>query len=286
MKNIIEIKNMSYRYPVSDDFCLKNITFSIQKGAFTAIVGNNGAGKTTLCNAIRGFVPHFYKGELAGEVIVDGKQIVDYQLGQLGEKIGYVFQNPFSQISGVKDSVFNEVAYGLENLGVPVDEIIQRVEDVLKLVNIEHLRDKNPFELSGGQRQRVALAAIIVMNPDILVIDEPTSQLDPIGTEAIFDVIRLMKERGKTVLLVEHKMDLIAEYADNILVLHEGALVMQGPVREVFSDPKYSTFNIQYPHVNEVALNLIEIGVPLKFIPIRNEELPKALEMEWEENND
>lgn len=286
MKNIIEIKNMSYRYPVSDDFCLKNITFSIQKGAFIAIVGNNGAGKTTLCNAIRGFVPHFYKGELAGEVIVDGKQIVDYQLGQLGEKIGYVFQNPFSQISGVKDSVFNEVAYGLENLGVPVDEIIQRVEDVLKLVNIEHLREKNPFELSGGQRQRVALAAIIVMDPDILVIDEPTSQLDPIGTEDIFDVIRLMKERGKTVLLVEHKMDLIAEYADNILVLHEGALVMQGPVREVFSDPKYATFNIQYPHVTEVALNLIEIGVPLKFIPIRNEELPKALEMEWEENND
>lgn len=124
------------------------------------------------------------------------------------------------------------------------------------------------------------------MDPDILVIDEPTSQLDPIGTEDIFNVIRIMKERGKTVLLVEHKMDLIAEYADNILVLHEGSLVMQGPVREVFSDSKYSTYNIQYPYVTEVALNLKEMGVPLKFIPIQNEELPKSLEIEWEENND
>ncbi|WP_225986158.1 energy-coupling factor ABC transporter ATP-binding protein [Psychrobacillus glaciei] len=277
MTTMIDLKNVSYRYPVSDDFTLKNISFSIEKGKFTAIIGNNGSGKTTLCNTIRGFVPHFYKGDLEGNVLVDQVNITDYQLGQLGEKVGYVFQNPFIQVSGVKDNVFEEVAYGLENLGVPVEEIKARVEEVLKLVKIEHLRDKNPFGLSGGQRQRVALASIIVMDPEILVIDEPTSQLDPIGTEQIFDIIRLMKERGKTIVLVEHKMDLIAEYADDLLVMHEGELVMQGSVREVFANPEFEKYEIQYPHVTEVALQLQKSGMPLSFLPIRDKELTQAL---------
>lgn len=277
MTAMINLKNVSYRYPVSDDSVLKNISFSIEKGKFTAIIGNNGSGKTTLCNTIRGFIPHFYKGDLEGEVVIDHTKITDYQLGQLGEKVGYVFQNPFIQVSGVKDNVFEEVAYGLENLGVPVEEIKTRVEEVLKLVKIEYLRDKNPFELSGGQRQRVALASIIVMDPEILVIDEPTSQLDPVGTQQIFEIIRLMKERGKTIVLVEHKMDLIAEYADDLLVMHKGELVMQGPVREVLADPAFEKYQIQYPHVTEIALQLQKSGIPLSFLPIRDEELAEAL---------
>ncbi|MGK7377500.1 energy-coupling factor ABC transporter ATP-binding protein [Planococcus sp. 1R117A] len=277
--NMIDLKNVSYRYPVSDDYVLKNVSFSIEKGKFTAIIGNNSSGKTTLCNTIRGFIPHFYKGDLEGEVLVDGIPIQDAQLGQLAEKVGYVFQNPFIQVSGVKDNVFEEVAFGLENLGVPVDEIRLRVEEMLKLVNIDHLRDKNPFELSGGQRQRVALASIIVMDPDILVIDEPTSQLDPIGTEQIFDIIRLMKERGKTIVLVEHKMDLIAEYADDLLVMHKGELVMQGAVRDIFADPQFGQYDIQYPHVTELALLLQKAGMPLAFLPIRDSELAEALNL-------
>ncbi len=277
MNSIIEMTNVSYRYPVSDDWIIKNASFTIEKGKFTAIIGNNGSGKTTLCNIIRGFIPHFYKGVLEGDVIVDDKKIIEYQLGQLGEKIGYVFQNPFIQVSGVKDTVFDEVAYGLENLGVEENEIIDRVNEILQLVKIEHLREKHPMGLSGGQRQRVALASIIVMNPDILVIDEPTSQLDPIGTEHVFDIIRLMKEKGKTIILVEHKMDLIAEYADNLIVLNEGEIVLQGPTREVFADPRYGDCNIQYPHVTEVALKLQKNGVNLKYVPIRNEELPESI---------
>ena len=276
---VIELQNVSYRYPVSDDYVLKDVSFTIEKGKFTAIIGNNASGKTTLCNAIRGFIPHFYKGDLEGTVRVGGKDTQETQLGQMAEQVGYVFQNPFIQVSGVKDNVFEEVAYGLENLGVPVDEIRLRVEEILKLVNIGHLRDKNPFELSGGQRQRVALASIIVMDPDILVIDEPTSQLDPVGTEQIFDIIRLMKERGKTIVLVEHKMDLIAEYADNLLVMSEGKLVMQGPVREVFANPEYERYNIQYPHVTEVALQLQKSGMPLAFLPVKDSELAEALNL-------
>lgn len=276
---VIELQNVSYRYPVSDDYVLKNVSFTIEKGKFTAIIGNNASGKTTLCNAIRGFIPHFYKGDLEGTVRVGGKDTQETQLGQMAEQVGYVFQNPFIQVSGVKDNVFEEVAYGLENLGVPVDEIRLRVEEILKLVNIGHLREKNPFELSGGQRQRVALASIIVMDPDILVIDEPTSQLDPVGTEQIFDIIRLMKERGKTIVLVEHKMDLIAEYADDLLVMSEGKLVMQGPVREVFANPEYERYNIQYPHVTEVALQLQKSGMPLAFLPVKDSELAEALNL-------
>jgi energy-coupling factor transport system ATP-binding protein len=279
MTVMIDLNNVSYRYPVSDAFVLKNISFSIEKGKFTGIIGNNGSGKTTLCNTIRGFVPHFYKGDLEGEVVVDNTKMMDYQLGQLGEKVGYVFQNPFIQVSGVKDNVFEEVAYGLENLGVPVDEIRKRVEEMLKLVKIEHLRDKNPLELSGGQRQRVALASILVMDPEILVFDEPTSQLDPIGTEQVFEIISLMKKLGKTIILVEHKMDLIAKYADDLLVMHEGELVMQGPVREVFANPEFEKYQIQYPHVTEIALKLQKSGTPLSFIPIRDDELADALSM-------
>ncbi|ANU26260.1 energy-coupling factor ABC transporter ATP-binding protein [Planococcus versutus] len=273
MTSIIQLKDVSYRYPVGDEWVLKHLTVDIKKGSFVSIVGNNGSGKTTLCNIIRGFIPHFHKGELEGTVMLDGKDMSDYELGQLSEKIGYVFQNPFTQISGVKDTVFEEVAYGLENLGVPVEEIYPRVEDVLTLVNIQDLREKNPFELSGGQRQRVALASIIVMDPEILVIDEPSSQLDPIGTDQVFEIIRLMKEKGKTIILVEHKMDLVAEYSDTLILLDKGTISVQGETRKVLSDPLYASANVQYPHVTEVALELQKAGVPLAFLPIKYSEV-------------
>lgn len=273
MTSIIQLNDVSYRYPVGDEWVLKNVSIDIKKGSFVSIVGNNGSGKTTLCNIIRGFIPHFHKGELEGTVILDGKDMNEIELGELGEKIGYVFQNPFTQISGVKDTVFEEVAYGLENLGVPVEEIYPRVEEVLTLVKIQNLRDKNPFELSGGQRQRVALASIIVMDPEILVIDEPSSQLDPIGTEQVFEIIRLMKEKGKTIILVEHKMDLVAEYSDELILLNEGSILVQGETRKVLSDPLYEAANVQYPHVTEVALELQKAGVQLEFLPIRDSEI-------------
>ncbi|WP_217587505.1 energy-coupling factor ABC transporter ATP-binding protein [Lentibacillus saliphilus] len=278
MTPIIQLDNVSYSYPVSEDWILKNVSLDIKKGSFVSIVGNNGSGKTTLCNILRGFIPHFHKGDLEGAIKLDGTDMSEYQLGQLGEKIGFVFQNPFTQISGVKDTVFEEVAYGLENLGVPVEDIYERVEEVLSLVKIQNLREKNPFELSGGQRQRVALASIIVMDPDILVIDEPSSQLDPIGTEHVFEIIRLMKERGKTIILVEHKMDLVAEYSDELIVLDKGEVLIQGPTRDVLASDVFNKAQIQYPHVTEIALELQKQGVPLNFLPIRDSEITTCFE--------
>ena len=181
---------------------LQNIDIPIENDTYPHLIltGKNGSGKTTLCSILRRFVPDFYKGELTGKITLEGKELKEYSQKEIVQKIGFVFQNPFTQISGVKDTVFEEIAYGLENLGLEREAIISEVEKILKLLEIEKLRDRNPYDLSGGQKQRVALASIIAMDPDILVIDEPTSQLDPKGTEDIFKIINLMANEGKTIM--------------------------------------------------------------------------------------
>ena len=261
-----KIENVNYKYPLEEKQALKNINIEIKKGEFWAIIGKNGSGKTTFCNMLRRFVPDFYKGELTGKIMLEDKELKDYSQKELVQKIGFVFQNPFTQISGVKDTVFEEIAYGLENLGLDKEEIISRVEKILKLLEIEKLRDRNPYDLSGGQKQRVALASIIAMNPDILVIDEPTSQLDPKGTEDIFKIINLMANEGKTIILVEHKLELIAEYAENILVLDEGEIILSGKAEEVLN--------------NKI---LLEKEIGMTQYSILAYELEKARKVEFEE---
>lgn len=268
MGAVIELKNVTYSYPLTDTPALKDFSCTIEEGKFYGVIGANGAGKTTLCSLIRGFAPDFFKGELSGDVLVYGKPTSAYAPGELSLKIGYVFQNPFNQISGVKDTLFEEVAFGLENFGVPVDEIEQRVTRVMELTNITDLAEKNPFELSGGQQQRVALASIIVLEPDILVIDEPTSQLDPEGTESVFKIIKAMKEQKKTIILVEHKIDLIAEYADEVLVLHEGELIRSGDKQQVLSDMSLLEKGVQLPQMAILGNRLIQQGLPLSYVPI------------------
>ena len=256
----IEIKNFSYKYPLEDKNVLENLNLKIEKGEFWAVIGKNGSGKTTLCNALRRFVPDFYKGEVTGEIVVDGKNLKDFSPKELVAKIGFVFQNPFTQISGVKDTVFEEIAYGLENLAVEKEKIIKRVNETLKLLEIEHLKDKNPQEMSGGQKQRVALASIIVMDPEILVIDEPTSQLDPKGTQDIFKIINIMAKKGKTIILVEHKLELIAEYAEKIVVLDEGKIILSGDKKEILNNRLLEEKGIGMPQYSKLAYELIKVG--------------------------
>ena len=261
-----KLENVSYQYPLENRKVLKNINLDIKKGEFWAVIGKNGSGKTTLCSILRRFVPDFYKGELTGKITLEGKELKEYSQKEIVQKIGFVFQNPFTQISGVKDTVFEEIAYGLENLGLDKEEIISKVEKILKLLEIEKLRDRNPYDLSGGQKQRVALASIIAMDPDILVIDEPTSQLDPKGTEDIFKIINLMANEGKTIILVEHKLELIAEYAQNILVLDEGEIILSGKAEEVLN--------------NKI---LLEKEIGMTQYSILAYELEKARKVEFEE---
>ena len=150
-------------------------------------------------------------------------------------KVGLVFQNPFNQISGAKFTVYEEIAFGLENLGVPREEIRTRVEEALTVNGIRDLADRSPYSLSGGQQQRVALTSILVMQPKVLVLDEPTSQMDPIGTREVFDAIRLLAERGMTVVIAEHKVEWIAQFADRVVALYEGKILMDGKPREVLT---------------------------------------------------
>jgi len=274
----LKLENVNYKYPLEEKNTLQNINIEIKKGEFWAVIGKNGSGKTTLCNILRRFVPDFYKGELTGKITLEGKELKDYSQKEIVQKIGFVFQNPFTQISGVKNTVFEEIAYGLENLGIERETIISEVEKILKLLEIEKLRDKNPYNLSGGQKQRVALASIIAMNPDILVIDEPTSQLDPKGTEDIFKIINLMANEGKTIILVEHKLELIAEYAENILVLDEGEIILSGKANEVLNNKILLEKEIGMTQYSILAYELEKARkIELEEIPITKEKTVELL---------
>lgn len=279
----IQIKNLTYRYPTSEADVLKDVSFTVKKGELCAIVGANGSGKTTLCNAIRGFVPKFYKGEISGDVLVNGRDVKEDPDGKNALEIGFVFQNPFTQISGIASTVYEELAYGLENMGVEPEEIRQRIERIMELTKIQEFRDRDPYQLSGGQQQRVALAAILVMDQDVLVIDEPTSQLDPQSTDDVFEIIKLMKSMGKTVVLVEHKMEQIAEYADQIIVLDGGQVVMEGTPKEVFSDPDCLKYHTRLPQSTRIALELKKEGANLSEIPVTVEETVGMIRTAMEE---
>lgn len=273
----IELKDVTYTYPLMKQPALKNITASFEHGKFYGVIGENAGGKTTLCNLIRGLIPHFYKGKLEGQALIEGEDIRTLDIDLLSTKIGYIFQNPFTQISGVRKTVFEEIALGLENLGMPREEMIEKVLHIAKLVHIENLLQNNPNALSGGQRQRVAFASIIAMDTDTFVIDEPTSQLDPEGTEGIFEIIHTLKEQGKTIILVEHKVDLMAEYADEILVLYKGELIAKGATKDVLSDVSLSKKGVLLPRTVMLNQKLTEKGITLDHVPVTKDDCVSTL---------
>lgn len=269
---IIVLKDVTYKYPTTDTLSLRDINFQVQEGEFVAVVGPNGAGKSTLCYTIAGFVPHFFKGELTGTVVVDGKDLHQSTLDEWVLNVGLAFQNPFNQISGAKYTVFEELAFGLENIGVPRAEMKSRVEAAMQLTGISDLADRSPYSLSGGQQQRVALTSILVMQPKVLVLDEPTSQMDPIGTREVFSVIRTLAEQGMTVVLVEHKMEWIAEFADRVIALHEGQILLQGKPPEVLTSDLLLGKGFGISRYTSVARQAKKLGV------WKRENLPVTLD--------
>ena len=280
----IELRDISYKYPLTKNYALQHINYQFDSGKFYGIIGENGGGKTTLCNLIRGLVPHFYKGELEGQALVDDIEIRDWDMDELSSRIGYVFQNPFTQISGIKKTVFEEVALGLENLGYPKQEIIEKVTAVCEQLKIENLITKDPNELSGGQRQRVAFASILTMDADIFVIDEPTSQLDPEGTEDVFQIINTLKNSEKTIILVEHKIDLIAEHCDEILVMNNGQIVASGPTHEVLCNLEITEQGAMIPQTALLGHEMAKAGKPLGSIPITIAEAIALIEARRNQN--
>lgn len=262
---MIEIKGLTYAYPATQTPALTDLSLDVPAGQFCAVVGANGAGKSTLCYAIAGFVPHFYHGELTGSVRVAGIDVPSASLARLAGEVGLVFANPFNQITGARFSVREEIAFGLENLGVPRGAMLARVDEVLTLAGLADTGDRSPYALSGGQQQRVAIASVIVMRPRVLVLDEPTSQLDPAGTREVFETLhRLAVSGGATVLLAEHKLEWIAVYADRVVVLDRGRIAADGPPGEVLADPDLARFSLAATRYTQAARLAVERGlVPL-----------------------
>ena len=258
---IVNLQNVTYKYPLTDSPALQNINLQVQEGEFVAVIGPNGAGKSTLCYTLAGFVPHFFKGELTGIVEVAGVESHNSSLSEWVLNVGLAFQNPFNQISGAKYTVFEELAFGLENIGIPRAEMKARVEEAMKLTGISDLADRSPYSLSGGQQQRVALTSILVMQPKILVLDEPTSQMDPIGTREVFGVIHGMVERGMTVILAEHKVEWIAQFADRVIALKDGQILLEGPASEVLTSPLLSENGFGVSRYTSVARKAKEMGL-------------------------
>ena len=252
--SVISLEHVGYRYPLGREDAVCDVSFQVEQGQVCALLGANGSGKTTICNLIRGFIPRFYRGEPTGLVQLAGRSVEQYDDAELTETVGYSFQNPFTQMSGVKDNVREEIAYALENLGIERDAMAARVDDMIELLHLGDIADANPLELSGGQRQRVAIAAVLVTDPPIVVLDEPTSQLDPQSTEDVFNIIALLKRQGKTVILVEHKIDLVARYSDLVILMEDGRVAMSGPARRVLTDPQVLDNGGQLPEVTRFFL--------------------------------
>ncbi len=269
---IVNLQNVTYKYPLTDTPVLQNINLQVEEGEFVAVIGPNGAGKSTLCYTLAGFVPHFFKGELTGTVEVAGVESQDSTLSDWVLNVGLAFQNPFNQISGAKYTVFEELAFGLENIGIPREQMKTRVEDAMRLTGISDLADRSPYSLSGGQQQRVALTSILVMQPKVLVLDEPTSQMDPIGTREVFGVIRNMAERGMTVILAEHKVEWIAEFADRVIALKDGQTLLDGAPSQVLTSPLLPEHGFGISRYTSVARKAQELGLWKK------EHLPVTLD--------
>ncbi len=249
----IEVEHLKYRYPGAKRLALDDISFTAEKGEFIGLVGENGAGKSSLSQALLGLIPQFYKGAYGGVVRIDGLEAAKTPVGTLCQKIGLVFQNPFNQLSGAKDSVFDEVGYGLQNLGIVPEEIRQRVETVLRQLGIWEFRDRNPFDLSGGQLQRVAIASVLAMQPELLILDEPTSQLDPAGSEEVFRIVEELTKTGITILMIEQKPEKLAAYCDRLLLMQDGKLLATGTPEEIFSRDDLAERHVEPPVYTSVA---------------------------------
>ncbi len=251
--SFIEAEHLKYRYPHTERLALNDISFQVERGEFIGIAGENKAGKSTLCQAFVGLVPQMFKGAYGGRLRIGEQETASVPIAQLCRTVGLVFQNPFNQLSGAKDTVFEEVAFGLQNLGVPREEILRRVEKNLALMEIEEYRDRNPFDLSGGQTQRVAIAGILAMEPEVIVLDEPTSQLDPQGSEEVFRVVEKLAHTGITIFMVEHKLEKLAAYCDRILLLHEGGVAAFDTPERVFSRNDLDQLGVQAPVYTRVC---------------------------------
>jgi len=272
----VQAKALTYSYPGGTRPSIRDVSLSIERGEFVILTGPSGCGKTTICRCFNGLIPNFYTGELKGELRVAGLNVSEHPIYEMAKRVGLVFQNPENQLFAL--SVEKDVAFGLENLGMPRDQIRERVDQALKITGIEELRERAPHELSGGQQQRVAIASVLAMQPEIMIFDEPTSFLDPVGAQRIFEVINdLNKKLGITVILVEHRLDLASRYADHVIIMDAGQIILDGEPREVFNSETARLLGVGIPKAVNLWRLLQENGLVLEGMPVSSEEATRFL---------
>jgi len=269
---MIDIRNLTFFYEGMREPALNNVSLHIGAGEFVGVTGPTGAGKSTLILCLNGIIPHFQQGDYYGETVVDGKDTVDHNCASLAYSVGSVFQDPESQI--VSTVVEDEIVFGLENLNVPRYEIASRIDECLNLAGISHLRYCSTSQLSGGQKQRVAIAAAIALRPKVLVLDEPTSELDPQGSFEIFRTLKYLNTQfGITIVIVEQKMELLSEYCSRLVVMDKGCVVLDGPVREVLSrQDVLQELGVNCSPVTRLAYMLKKRGLYHGEFPVNTEE--------------
>lgn len=257
----VEVLDLKVWHPLQDDPALNGVNISCHQGKIYGVIGQNGSGKSTLCHAIRRLIPGLLGGKTTGDIRINGRPLSELSDEELVAAIGLVFDNPYTQITGVCLTVYEEVAYGLENLKISCDEIFDRTSKLLVDLELDDLAFRDPMELSGGQRQRVSLASVLAMDTQVVVIDEPTSQLDPQSTTQIFDIIRLLRGQGKTVILVENKLDQLMQVVDELIVMDQGNVVCAGLPGDVLPLAHKRAIPCGYPEIFTLSLALKNSGL-------------------------
>jgi len=274
---LVELKRVSFRYAGSDRHALDNVTLSAEQGEFVLLVGPSGCGKSTLLRVLNGLIPHFYEGDFEGEARVAGLDVRSTPTHVLARHVGMVFQDPENQL--FLSSVEREIAFGLENMGLPRAEVKRRVREVLKEFNLESIKDRAPYELSGGQQQKVAIASVMALEPEILAIDEPTANLDPLSALEILSLVkRLVDEKGVLAIVVEHRLELTLMFATRMVVMHNGRILADGAPREALLR---SGSLVGYPPVTLAHLLLKRKGLIDNGVPLTSEELASMVIRKW-----
>ena len=273
MKNIIEVKNLSYRYDhKSEDYILKDVSFHVKQGEWISIVGHNGSGKSTTVRLIDGLL----EAE-SGDIIISGDKLTADNVWEKRRQIGMVFQNPDNQFVGA--TVEDDVAFGLENQGMDYPMMVKRVHEALELVGMQNFKEREPARLSGGQKQRVAIAGVVALQPDIIILDEATSMLDPEGRLELIRTVKEIKDKNHlTVISITHDLDEIS-LSDRVLVMKNGQVESTATPRELFSRPDLEDLGLDQPFVNQVKAAMIQTGLTLPETYLTEKELQEQL---WE----